>query len=83
MGNPEIQFYPARPGTNPNEITVSARVTQPQGIPILMDFRFYRGDQGWKVFDVVADGSSAVLYYRRFYAELVGRYGVNALLGAH
>ncbi|CAK0757440.1 phospholipid transport system substrate-binding protein [Gammaproteobacteria bacterium] len=84
LGNPQIQFYPARPGSSENEITVSARVTQPQGIPILMDFRFYRNDQeGWKVFDVVADGSSAVLYYRRFYAELVGRYGINALLGAN
>jgi phospholipid transport system substrate-binding protein len=82
FGNPQVLVYPSRPGTNLNEITVSARVTQPQGIPILMDFRFYRGDQGWKVFDVVADGSSAVLYYRRFYANLVGRYGINALLGA-
>jgi len=83
LGNPQIQFYPVRPGATPNEMTVSARVTQPQGIPILMDFRFYRNEQeGWKVFDVVADGSSAVLYYRRFYTELVGRYGVNALLGA-
>ncbi|CAK0740930.1 phospholipid transport system substrate-binding protein [Gammaproteobacteria bacterium] len=82
LGNPQIRFYPARPGANANEITVSARVTQPQGIPILMDFRFYRGDQGWKIFDVMADGSSAVLYYRRFYAELVNHYGVNALLGS-
>ncbi|CAK0762434.1 phospholipid transport system substrate-binding protein [Gammaproteobacteria bacterium] len=83
LGNPQIQFYPPRPGTSANEMTVSARVTQPQGIPILMDFRFYRNDQGWKVFDVVADGSSAVLYYRHFYADLVSRYGVNALLGAN
>jgi phospholipid transport system substrate-binding protein len=83
FGNPQIQFYPARPGNKPNEMTLSARVLQPQGVPILMDFRFYRGEQGWKIFDVVADGSSAVLYYRRFYATLVGRYGINALLSAN
>lgn len=82
LGNPRIEFYPARPGSQPNEITVSARVMQPQGIPILMDFRFYRGEQGWKVFDVMADGSSAVLYYRHFYNDLVARYGLNALLNS-
>ena len=82
VGNPQIQFYPVRPGTAPNEVTVSARILQPQGMPILMDFRFYHSDQGWKVFDVVADGSSAVLYYRHFYADLVGRYGADSLLAA-
>ena len=81
LGSPNIQFYPARPGSNHNEVTVSAQVIQPQGMPVLMDFRFYRSDNGWKVFDVMADGSSAVLYYRRFYAELANRYGASALLG--
>ncbi len=80
LGNPQIQFFPPRPGVVPNEVTVSARVVQPQGMPVLMDFRFYHGDQGWKVFDVVADGSSAVLYYRHYYADLASRYGIENLL---
>lgn len=81
LSNPQIQFYPSRPGINPNEAVVSIQVIQAQGIPVLMDFRFYRSEQGWKVFDIMADGSSAVLYYRRFYAELANRYGAKALLG--
>jgi phospholipid transport system substrate-binding protein len=80
LGEPRVQFYPTRPGTAPNEMTVSARVTQSQGIPILMDFRFYRSAEGWKVFDVAANGSSAVLYYRSFYADIAQRYGIDALL---
>ncbi len=82
LGTPEIQFYPARPGLLPNEVTVSARIVQPKGMAILMDFHFYHGDQGWKIFDVVADGSSAVMYYRHMYGELANRYGIETLLAA-
>ncbi|MEW8429523.1 MAG: ABC transporter substrate-binding protein [Candidatus Thiodiazotropha sp.] len=34
-----------------------------------MDFRFYRSEAGWKVFDVSANGNSAVAYYRRHFAN--------------
>jgi len=69
LGTPNIRMYPIRPGTSPNEVTVSVSLQSAGGPPTLVDFRLYRADVDWKVFDVVANGNSAVLYYRQWYAE--------------
>ncbi|MCB1865090.1 MAG: ABC transporter substrate-binding protein [Chromatiales bacterium] len=46
------------------ESVVRAWIIRPNAIPMSVDFRFYRGDSGWKIFDVVASGTSALVYYR-------------------
>ncbi len=61
--NQPIRYFTPR-GHGKDEITVSAWITQPAGYPTKLDFRFYKGKDGWKVFDVKADGNSAVVYYR-------------------
>jgi phospholipid transport system substrate-binding protein len=61
--NQPIRFFTPR-GHGKDEVTVSAWITQPAGYPIKLDFRFYKAKDGWKVFDVKADGNSAVVYYR-------------------
>jgi phospholipid transport system substrate-binding protein len=43
---------------------VSIEIDNPKGFPAKLDFRLHRDRSGWKIFDVVANGSSAVLYYR-------------------
>ena len=48
-----------------NEVTVGVGILKPGGYPAKMDFRFYRSEDGWKVFDVAANGSSALVYYRQ------------------
>jgi len=50
-----------------NEVTVGAAVMNPRGYPARLDFRFYRVDDGWKVFDVSANGSSALVHYRNHF----------------
>ncbi len=80
LGRPQVQFYPPRPSARANEVVVSARVAQPQGVDALIDFRFYRGKEGWKVFDVMANGSSALLFYRSQLAEQVQRRGLAGLM---
>ena len=52
-------------GQGRNEVRVSALIMQPTGHPTRLDFRFYRSATGWKIFDVTAAGTSAVVYYRR------------------
>ncbi len=49
-----------------------------QGMPSELDFRLYRGNDGWKVFDVVANGSSAVVYYRDYFRNAFRRGGPGA-----
>jgi phospholipid transport system substrate-binding protein len=58
-----IRYFTPR-GHGKDEITVSAWIMQPAGYPTKLDFRFYKSKDGWKIFDVKADGNSAVVYYR-------------------
>ncbi|WP_457671835.1 MlaC/ttg2D family ABC transporter substrate-binding protein [Thiolapillus sp.] len=48
---------------------VTASIIGPQGYPARLDFRFYKAREGWKVFDVMANGQSAVVHYRRQFRQ--------------
>jgi len=73
--NQPIRFFTPR-GHGKDEVTVSAWITQPAGYPTKLDFRFYKAKDGWKVFDVKADGNSAVVYYRDQFRNMY-RYSGN------
>ena len=64
FSNQQVRVLRARRGQG-NEVTVGVGILQPGGYPAKMDFRFYRSVDGWKVFDVTANGSSALVYYRQ------------------
>ncbi len=64
--NQDVRFYrPRRVGEN--EVKVRVGILQAGGYPANLDFRFYRGKDDWKVFDVTANGSSALAYYRQYF----------------
>ena len=64
FSNQKVRVLRARRGQG-NEVTVGVGILQPGGYPAKMDFRFYLSEEGWKVFDVAANGSSALVYYRQ------------------
>lgn len=76
-----LSFQRARRGARPNEAIAGIRIMHNRRPPIRMDFRFYRGQHGWKIFDVMSNGSSAVTFYRSYYSRLVRRYGIQSVLG--
>ncbi|NNJ51172.1 MAG: ABC transporter substrate-binding protein [Gammaproteobacteria bacterium] len=54
-----------------DESFVGTNIYRPDTLPVRLDFRMRRDGEDWKIIDVKANGSSAVLYYRRhFIAEL-------------
>ncbi|WP_316366952.1 MlaC/ttg2D family ABC transporter substrate-binding protein [Candidatus Thiodiazotropha sp. CDECU1] len=66
--NQDVRFYrPRRVGDN--EVKVRVGILRAGGYPANLDFRFYRSESGWKVFDVSANGNSALAYYRRHFAN--------------
>ena len=67
--NQPIRYFTPR-GQGSNDVSVSAWIMQPNGIPTKLDFRFYRSEDGWKIFDVKAAGNSAVVYYRKLFREM-------------
>jgi len=76
---PRIDIYPTRAGRSRAVRTVRVRVIPTSGFAIRLDFRFYRSKAGWKVFDVAADGASAIAYYRRYFARRIAAIGPTAL----
>jgi len=67
--NQPIRYFTPR-GQGGNDVSVSAWIMQPNGIPTKLDFRFYKGKGGWKIFDVKAAGNSAVVYYRKMFRQM-------------
>jgi len=67
--NQPIRYFTPR-GQGSNDVSVSAWIMQPNGIPTKLDFRFYRSEDGWKIFDVKAAGNSAVVYYRNMFRKM-------------
>jgi len=50
-----------------NQASVAVAIQSPRGYPARLDFRFYRSGKDWKVFDVAANGSSALMHYRQLF----------------
>jgi phospholipid transport system substrate-binding protein len=75
-----LQYLPPRGNPLHGEVTLGVRVFGVDAYPVQLDFRLYRGRDGWKVYDVVANGSSAVTSYRKELSYLVRRHGIEGLL---
>ena len=66
--NQPIRYFTPRRQSS-NDVRVSAWIMQPNGIPTKLEFRFYKSNAGWKIFDVKAAGNSAVVYYRKMFRQ--------------
>lgn len=75
-----LQYLPLRGNPMAGDVTLGVRVYGVGAYPVQLDFRLYRGEQGWKVYDVMANGASAVAHYRAELAWMARQYGVEGLL---
>jgi phospholipid transport system substrate-binding protein len=60
----QIRFLPPRAGDG-RTARVSVAILNPGSYPSRLDFRLYRASQQWRVFDVAANGQSAIVHFRR------------------
>jgi phospholipid transport system substrate-binding protein len=77
---PKIRLLKKRINKDEQLIDVLARALYPDGKSTRLVFRFANSAQGWRVYDVSADGSSAVLYYRQHFTQLAKQLGPEAML---
>lgn len=63
--NQQVRFMPPRGGNDGRTAEVSVAVLNPGRYPGRLDFRMYRDGQQWRVYDVAANGQSAIVHYRR------------------
>jgi len=71
--NTRVQFARAR-YRGPSESFVSANVYRPDSLTVELDFRMRRDGDNWKIIDIKANGSSAVLYYRQHFISQLRQY---------
>ncbi len=69
--NQEVRVISQRLNRGGRTGMVTTAITGPRGYPTRLDFRFYRAKDGWKVFDVMANGQSAVIHYRRQFRQMM------------
>jgi phospholipid transport system substrate-binding protein len=67
-----VRYLPVRQNPRTGEVDLSIQALQPGGLTTQLDFRLYKSAEGWKVFDVTANGQSALVYYRRYFARTGG-----------
>jgi len=65
----QIRFF--RPRMGRGEVKISLWIAKPGSYPTKLGFRFYLSENGWKIFDVSANGSSAVVYYRKYFRQML------------
>ena len=77
----QVRFLPMRRNRDGRTAEAGIAVLNPGRYPARIDFRFYRARQGWKVYDVSANGQSAVAHYRREFRRMMRRGGPRGLGG--
>jgi phospholipid transport system substrate-binding protein len=59
----QVRLLRPRKGAR-GSVSVNVGILRPGSYPAKMEFRMYKGPEGWKVYDVVANSRSAASYYR-------------------
>ncbi len=77
----ELFYLPPRGNPRQGDVTLGVRVRGSDAPPVQLDFRLYRNQAGqWRVYDVMANGLSAVAHYRAELARMTRQHGVAGML---
>ena len=72
-----VRFYPTR-YRGFNEAIVGSKVYRDSSYPAKLEFRMRRMGADWKIVDVRANGTSAVVYYRQHFISELRQYNKPA-----
>jgi len=75
--NQRIHYLAQRISRDGRTATVGVAILGGRGYPARLDFRFYKGDAGWKVYDVLANGQSAVVHYRTQFRKMIRSFAAG------
>lgn len=65
----EMQYLPQ--GGGRDDLRLRVRVVQRGQPAVMLEFKLYPGQNGWKIYDVAANGMSAIQYYRQNAGQLL------------
>ena len=77
--NQTIEYKPFRSVAS-NNVTVKTQILQSGGQPIEVDYTLFKGDSGWKVYDIVIENVSLVTNYRSQFSNEIRQNGIDSLI---
>ena len=77
----EFVFHPFNAKPEDKRVIVKTEFKRRDGGPnVPVNFRFFKGKNGWKAYDVSIEGVSMVTNYRSVYASQIKRQGLDAVI---
>ena len=76
----EIRYLPLRDDPANGDVTVRSEVIQPNGGTVSLNFRLYKRNEAWKVYDISVDGISLVTNFRTSFATEIKQAGLDSLI---
>jgi phospholipid transport system substrate-binding protein len=76
----QMKVMPVRMKPGDTDVTVQNQFVRPGAQPVKIDYQMRKTDQGWKIYDIVAEGVSLVLTYRSEFDAVIKQDGVDGLI---
>ncbi len=71
--NTRVKFHRVR-YRGQDEAFVGTSIFRPDALPVRLDFRMRHDGNNWRIIDIQANGSSAVLFYRRHFMSQLRQF---------
>jgi phospholipid transport system substrate-binding protein len=78
--NQTVQVRAAESTSSPDRVMVPTSIVTPSQQDIVVNYRLYRRDGKWQVYDVVVDGISLLINYRSEYSRLLQGESLDSLI---
>jgi len=75
----KVEYLPLRGDPNAQRVVVNTRV-QTDGPPVPINYRLYKKNDEWLIYDVIVDGVSLVANYRSSFSAEIGKGGIDGLI---
>jgi phospholipid transport system substrate-binding protein len=75
----KVEFKPFRAAPTDTDVVVRSSVIN-NGQPVELDYRLYKTQQGWRVYDLNVGGVWLIQAYQQQFAEKINQGGVQGLL---
>jgi len=77
--NVKFRYKPVQAASGANDVVVETRVIN-NGDEMQIDYRLQRAPNGWKIYDINMMGAWLIEVYRKQFADIVARSGVDGLV---
>jgi phospholipid transport system substrate-binding protein len=75
-----INYKPTRMDSADTLVTVKTEIIQDGAQPIAVNYSLAKGDNGWKVFDIIIENVSLVTNYRSQFSSEIKQNGIDSLI---